>query len=177
MEKIKEVLHTQGEWKVEKHEEGRYFGNITSELGRNEKGYMNIRTIAIILKNCGEEEAQANAELICKAVNERQHLLNQIETESQYSSLVKDENDYLKLERQRLIEEHEKMKFALMDIMKGGYQSDMLNIAIRTLAEISNDNNPKRLKNKMERLIDSNRELLKKIQKYVKDEKEYHKNI
>ncbi len=62
-------LFTSGEWKAEKHIAGRYYGNIISSLGRNERGIMNIRTIDIILKNNGEEEAEANARLIAESKN------------------------------------------------------------------------------------------------------------
>ena len=57
---------TKGKWEFEKHdpETSRYFGNVISELGIGDHGIMNIRTIDIVLKNCGEIEAEANARLL-----------------------------------------------------------------------------------------------------------------
>jgi len=64
----KEGGETKGEWVVERHEkDSRYFGNITSKLGIGERGFMNIRTIAVLLKYASNEEMQANAELIASA--------------------------------------------------------------------------------------------------------------
>ncbi len=72
MEKTKEVLHTQGEWKV-----------ITTG-GIIEPFLINCGKIEIAAMKWGIkssvpevlEEVQANAELICKAVNERQRLID-----------------------------------------------------------------------------------------------------
>lgn len=71
---------TQGEWRFEKHDPkiSRYFGNILSDLGKGDDGIMNIRTIDIVLKNCGEEEAEANARLIASSPA-MYRLLNKIE--------------------------------------------------------------------------------------------------
>ena len=63
---------TKGIWKFESHnpEISRYAGNIISELGKGDNDIMQIRTINIILKNNGIEEAEANAAFIVKACNE-----------------------------------------------------------------------------------------------------------
>lgn len=60
----KEVLHTQGEWKVKMYASG-----TTLVMGPNNEIVCKT-DISISLKR-----AEANAELICKAVNERQGLL------------------------------------------------------------------------------------------------------
>ncbi len=71
MEKTKEVLHTQGEWKaveMMKPTDSRYRGI-----------YIQTKTKFIAeLQPYGNdyEETKANAELICKAVNERQRLID-----------------------------------------------------------------------------------------------------
>ena len=58
---------TKGDWVVNRHEkESQWFGNITAELGKVD-GIMNIRTIACLTKYCGEDEQEANAELIANA--------------------------------------------------------------------------------------------------------------
>ena len=87
-QETKEGLHTQGEWKFNKHETGRYCGDIDCEIGLGANGIMNIRTIAIVLKNAGEVESQANAELIVKAVNERQALVDENKQLKGYQSYI-----------------------------------------------------------------------------------------
>lgn len=62
------MTHTQGEWTINRHdEETRYFGDLQANLGKRENGMTNIRTIAVILKNAGTPESEANAKLIAAA--------------------------------------------------------------------------------------------------------------
>lgn len=73
MEKTtKEVLHTQGEWKLGAASlpDGKI--NICGPLKLHESGYV----IAQVFMNGDYSKGQANAEIICKAVNERQKLLD-----------------------------------------------------------------------------------------------------
>ena len=62
------VSPTPGPWHYNSHDEQQqYAGNISSDLGRNEAGIMRIRTIAVAMKYCGKEEADANGHLISAA--------------------------------------------------------------------------------------------------------------
>ncbi len=56
-------------WSVNYHETGQYVANLFAELGKNESGIMQVRTIATVLKYADEDEAAANAALIIAAVN------------------------------------------------------------------------------------------------------------
>ena len=88
---------TGGKWKVDEHEQGRYYGNITSELGIGERGFMNIRTIAILLKNNGEEEAKANANRIVNCVNNHNALVSALRDTLE---VIKNNCDWTKFNRQ-----------------------------------------------------------------------------
>ncbi len=59
--------HTAAPWRFQRHDFGRYYGNIIGSYGIGENGFENTRTITIQLKNAGEEENEANAKLIAAA--------------------------------------------------------------------------------------------------------------
>ncbi len=66
-----ESKHTKGTWYFEKHSDtSEYVGNIIVDLG-----HPKIRTVACILDYAGKDEAIANAEFICKAVNAHDELV------------------------------------------------------------------------------------------------------
>lgn len=63
------IAPTPRPWRVNYHDAGRYIADLSADLGKNGGGIMQIRTIATVLKYCGDAEAAANAALIVKCVN------------------------------------------------------------------------------------------------------------
>jgi thiamine biosynthesis lipoprotein ApbE len=90
----KEVLHTQGEWKINYKNFGEYEIHTDEWVIATVMGY-----------DMPEEQAEANAELICKAVNERQ------QTESNMAAYKNMQIELLKAhtERQRLIDSNREL--------------------------------------------------------------------
>lgn len=65
---IKEGM-SNGLWKSNFHDSGRYGADITCDLGELPNRIMSIRTVAICLKNGTTEENTSNPEAIIQAVN------------------------------------------------------------------------------------------------------------
>ena len=66
---------TQGEWQINLHDIGEYFGNIFSFLGDGNT----IRTIAIVLKYAPSSEQEANAQLFVETRNALPALLDELD--------------------------------------------------------------------------------------------------
>jgi hypothetical protein len=66
---------TQGEWQINQHDIGEYFGNVFSFLGDGNT----IRTIALILKYAPSFEQEANAQLFVETRNALPELLDALD--------------------------------------------------------------------------------------------------
>ncbi len=77
---MSKTKHTAVPWKFREHDTGSYSGNIAHDYQGGE-GNM-TRTIAVILKYAGDEEAKANGEFIVKAVNAHDQLVEALKRAS-----------------------------------------------------------------------------------------------
>ena len=71
---------TQLPWNVYEHLEGDYYGTLSAVLGFDKNNIRQIRTIGIICKNGGSDEAKANAAFIVRACNNHKALLDALKS-------------------------------------------------------------------------------------------------
>jgi hypothetical protein len=107
-----DVLHTQGEWRIEKSD-GKFpmYNIVVGEIGE-------AASICILhtAMNSLKDQQQANAELICRAVNERQRLIDENKRlVAAYSEQIK-VREQAEQENKRLIERAEKAEAAAKEL-------------------------------------------------------------
>lgn len=100
-----EVLHTQGEWKL---------GNGGNQYATERNDGFESALVVGVPNGCSvclgfiwgktKEESKANAELICKAVNEREKLLDELDSASKTCESINRELVTARNERQRLLD-------------------------------------------------------------------------
>ncbi len=113
MEKTKEVLHTQGEWIMQQISDKFLIRTDWRDaIDHNGKGIKGFTRIAVV-DGGTLKEAQANAELICKAVNSYQSLIEETNKVVSDSIDFRAKIDELRQERQRLIDSNRELLEAL----------------------------------------------------------------